>query len=49
MGYFIIILVLLCLVSLSYCIGYRHGEEDQIEENENAKNDLRSCEDTYYK
>lgn len=49
MGYIIIIMVLLCLMSLSYCIGYRHGEEDQIEENERSKNDLRSYEDTYYK
>lgn len=47
MFYFIIILVLLSLVSLSYCIGYRHGEEDQIEEQERAKNDLRSYADKY--
>ena len=48
MFYFIITLVLICLVSLSYCVGYRHGEEDQIEENEKSKHDLRNYGDKYY-
>jgi septation ring formation regulator EzrA len=47
MVYFIIIIVLLSLMSMSYCIGYRHAEEDQIEEQERAKNDIRSYADKY--